>query len=775
MNTSNENKQILWYKKPATKWTEALPLGNGHMGAMVYGGIVTEKIELTENTCYSGEASEYNNQAGASGYITHIREALFRHDYANADILCEKIIGQKLNYGTNLTFGNLVLNFDNIGSDISDYSRRLELCNAMSFVRYNSNDLQYDRETLISHPHKILAIRIKCSSPGSLDFYAELDGGNNPHTVCIDKNNDLILNGYAYESNHSDGKTGVQLHGRMRIHAENGSVMANNDTLRVKGADSAVILLSIGTDFADADIYSSCKSRIDSASLEAFEDLKHTHIRDHQSFFNRVQLDLCGSIYSDIPTDERLNNVKNGAEDTSLTALMFQYGRYLLMSSSREDSPLPAHLQGIWNDNIASSMSWTCDMHLDINTEMNYWPSEITNLSECAAPLFRWIEERLVPSGRKTAQITYRLDGWTAHVVSNAWGYSAPGWAATWGLHITGGLWVASHMWEHYLFTGNTEFLLNHTYPVYREALKFFLKYLTKDPVSGFYLSGPSMSPENSFIYNWSTSDVTTNSMGTVCDTVLIRELFSSFTSMCEILEINDELLEETKEKLKNLPPFKIGESGQLQEWFYDYNEPDTHHRHTSHLLSVFPFGQITPQATPALAKAAMVSIKKRTTPDWRWEDTGWARALLLLYTARLNEPEEAYKHILAFQRGLTNANLLSFCPPGNSANTDVFEMDGTTGFCTGTAEMLMQSHSQVIHILPALPKEWNRGYIKGLRARGGYEVNIKWTANELSEVEIFSHHGQPCEVQYNQNKVLLQFEKCNKILLDKSLNILKV
>ena len=772
----NNKKLTLWYKQPAVKWQQALPLGNGHMGAMIYGGINTERIELTENTCYSGEASGRNNQEGAAQAVPEIRKALFKHDYKTAGELCEKIIGRRLNYGTNLPFGNLLIDFENCSDEISGYSRELQLDNALSAVSYKAGEVQYSRELFVSHPHKLAVMRLSSSASGKLSFTASIDGAKNPFSVHAE-GRDLVLEGNAFENIHSDGKTGVAIHGRLRIIAGKGTLAVVGNSIYVSGADSALILLAIGTDFAEKDIRNACKDRIDAASGIAYETLKDEHIKDHRSLFGRVELefeDECGA-GEDMPTDQRLDRVKKGGEDPSLTALMFQYGRYLLMSSSREDSALPAHLQGIWNDNVACSMGWTCDMHLDVNTEMNYWPSEVTNLSECNVPLFKWIEESLVPSGQRTAQVTYGLEGWTAHVVSNAWGYTAPGWAASWGINVTGGLWVATHLWEHYLYTGDREFLCNKLYPVYREAVKFFLKYLEKDPGSGYYLSGPSMSPENSFVHDWNNPVECSNSMGTVCDTVMIRELFTSFNSTCQLLGINDELLGEAKEKLGKLPPFKIGARGQLQEWFYDYDEPDAHHRHTSHLLSVYPYWQISPETTPELAQAAKVSIRRRTTPAWRWEDTGWARALLILYSARLLEAENTYRHILAFQRGLTNDNLLSFCPPGAGAETDVYEMDGTTGLCSGIAEALLQSHNNLINILPALPEKWGTGYVKGLRARGGYTVGIVWRDNELESIELEARKDTVCTIKYKGRKVDIPVVKGERYLLNRKLKVITI
>lgn len=765
------NNLILWYKQPAKNWTEALPLGNGHTGAMVYGGTGIEKIDLTENTCYSGEISDFNSQENASMYIPQIRDALFRNDYKKADELSQHITGRKLNYGTNLPFGNLILDFENQKDEVTEYTRELQLENALSVVKYKKGNVQYIREFFVSHPNKVAVMRVSCSEPDILDFSASIDGWDNPHSVEIGKDGDMVLNGHAYETIHSDGKVGVTIHGRMRVIAQNGTVSTQDNKICIKGAESAVILLAIGTDFADSDIAVSCKKCIDAAAAVTYEDLKSIHINDHQSLFNRVTFELPGNSNSYLPTDQRLNEIKKGGEDPALTALMFQYGRYLLMSSSREDSPLPAHLQGIWNDNIACRIGWTCDMHLDINTEMNYWPTEVTNLSECGTPLFNWVEDRLVPSGKQTAKNTYGLDGWVAHVLSNAFGYSAPGWGLSWGLGPTCGMWVATHLWEHYQFTGDKEFLHNEVYPVYREALKFFLGYLTKDPESGYYLSGPSISPENCFMYDWNNSIVANVSMGTVCDTIIIRELLNSFISTCEILDIKDDLLAETKEKLEKLPPFKIGRLGQLQEWFYDFDEPDPHHRHSTHLLSVFPFSQITPGETPELARAARVTIKKRTSPEWTWEDTGWARSLLINYTARLQDTETFYRFILAFQRGLTNDNLLSFCPPGAGADTNVFEMDGTTGLCSGIAESLMQSHNGVINLLPALPEKWDAGSVKGLRARGGYVVDIVWKEHKPVSAGIYSEHGGTCTIKYKDKILQIDTGKGERYILDNERN----
>jgi len=505
-------------------------------------------------------------------------------------------------------------------------------------VEYEISNIKYTREMFVSNPHQVMVIKLSSNGKECLGFDATLDGGDNPYEIKEDSNGDLLLIGNAYEKLQSDGNTGVTFHGRMRIISTKGVVSILDKKISVKGADSVVILLALGTTYENNDVLSVCRAQLDKAAATSYENILATHIKDHQRLFNRVELDLGTPLHSVKPTDYRLSEVKNGKEDLQLTALMFQYGRYLLMSSSRENSPLPTHLQGIWNDNIACRISWTCDMHLDINTQMNYWPAEVTNLSECTVPLFKWIEEKLVPSGRLTAKETYGLNGWVAHIFSNPYGYSAPGWGAGWALHPTGGAWIATHLWEHYLYTRDERFLEQTLYPIYKEAVEFFLQYLVVDSKSEYLLSGPSISPENFFSFKGEQFDV---SMGATIDTIVIRELFDGFISSSEILGYNEEkTLICVREAVKKLPPFKIGKYGQLQEWFYDFEEPDLHHRHTSHLLSLFPFSQIGPEKTPELVEAAKISIKRRSTPKEKWEDTGWAHSLLLLYCARLLDNE---------------------------------------------------------------------------------------------------------------------------------------
>jgi alpha-L-fucosidase 2 len=410
-------------------------------------------------------------------------------------------------------------------------------------------------------------------------------------------------------------------------------------------------------------------------------------------------------------------------------------------------------------------------MHLDVNTQMNYWPAEVTGLGECTQPLFHWIEDTLVPSGRQTAQEIYGVGGWVAHTVSNAWGYSAPGWSTYWGFHPTGGAWMASHMWEHYLYSGDRRFLAERAYPVLRASAEFFAGYLCPDPKTGYLVSGPASSPENAFLHE---NGRYANTMGPTCDTVIIREILNACIQSSEILGCDEDLRVQWQEIQSQLPPFQVGQWGQLQEWLHDYPEALPQHRHTSHLLSVFPFCQVNPDDTPELAQAAQVSVARRTTPKQTWEDTGWARSMLMLYAARLRDAEAAHRHILDMQRSLTEQNLFVYHPPAAGAKGNVWEMDGNTGLCACVAEMLLQSHRNEVHLLPALPAAWANGSVTGLRARGGIEVDIEWRDATLVRAVLSSPGDAICRVRYGETRMDVQVSAGERKVVERPLDVVK-
>jgi alpha-L-fucosidase 2 len=744
MKEKSTSSLRMFYEKPGEKWLDALPLGNGRIGAMVYGRAYDEIIQLNESTFWSGEASSENLYKESPELVKKIREYLFNNDYNKARELCRKIIGEKLNFGSNLPVGNIKIDFNSC--DYTNFLRKLDLSTGIAQVKYNQNNNEYKREVFISNPHQVAVIKIDSQLPGKLDFNISFHGIDNRIIVQTDNRGDLVFQGNAYEGIHSDGKTGVTLHGRIRVIIEQGSIFQENGVLRVEGADSALVLVALRTNFECMEPFNDCVEKIDVAALRSYEELKAAHTKDHSNLMNRMNLSLGSSDYEAMPTDQRLHKVKSGKVDPGLDALMFNYGRYLIIGSSRENSPLPNHLQGIWNDNLACKMGWTCDMHLDINTQMNYWPTGAANLIECNAPLFKWISEKLVPSGTNTAKIQYDCKGWTAHTVSNAWGYSAPGWGETWGIWPMGGVWIATHLWEHYLYTGDKEFLEKVAYPALKGAAEFVLNYLTLDPKSGYLFSGPSFSPEIGFLIE---GESYSNTMGPTFDTILSREIFNICIEVSDILKCDFDFSNELKNACKKLPPFAIGKQGQLQEWFHDFDASDPHHRHSSHLLSVYPFSQITVDKTPELIDAVKKSIELRVKPEGSFELSNWGVALLESYYARLKVGNEAYKYILAGTRELTYNNLFICHPVFEGYEVGIYELDGNTGLSAAIAEMLLQSHDGVIDLLPALPEAWDKGNVKGICARGGFEIDMKWENHIIKKVSILSKLGNPCVIKY--------------------------
>ena len=740
--TASSSEWVLWHRRPAERWLEALPIGNGRLGAMVWGGVAEERISLNESTCWSGEASLENNNPDGPKIVAEVRKDLFDGKCAEAEEKAQALTGRKGNYGTNLPAGNLRLRFPAVGKEeISGYRRGLDLDTAVATVEYRAGRALHRREVFASNPDQVIVIRLTSDRPGGVSFEASLDGADQPHKTRAEAGDTLLLDGHAYETTHSDGKTGVAFHGRLRALSAGGSISARGDRLVVENADSAVLLLAMGTTFDRNDPMATCKNQIDAAAGKPFDVLRGAHIADHQRLFRRVSVSLGPSPNPGLPTDERLEAVRTGGTDPQLTALLFQYGRYLTIAASRENSPLPMHLQGLWNDNRACRMGWTCDYHLDINTQMNYWPCEVANLAECQEPLLRWIEERLLPSGRHTARTLYGAGGWVAHTVSNAWGYSAPGWGLGWGMHPTAGAWIASHLWEHYAFGGDAKFLAERAYPVLKESAEFFLDHLTNHPGRGWLVSGPACSPENAFAHEGRSFAL---SMGPTCDRVLIHEVFTRCIEASRILDTDATSRARIEKARAQLPPLQIGKRGQLQEWLEDYDEAVPNHRHTSHLLALFPFDQIAPRDTPDLARAARVAIDRRLGAPG-WEDTGWSRSNMIAYLARLEDAEAAHAGVLTMQRTLTDQNLFVFHPPLAGAGENIYELDGNTGLAAGIAEMLLQSHRGRITLLPALPNAWPAGHARGLRARGGFEVDMEWREGKLTEARIRSTLGRTC------------------------------
>ncbi|MHB8866263.1 MAG: glycosyl hydrolase family 95 catalytic domain-containing protein, partial [Pirellulaceae bacterium] len=651
-----------------------------------------------------------------------------------------------------------LLHMGHAAGEVRDYRRDLDLDQAVAAVGYTLGEVRFTREIIASHSDQVVVVRLAADQPGNISFQMRFQANLAPSHVRVQGNDTLVVSADARETKHSDGNTGVSLSGLIRAVAEGGKVTAQGDVITVENADAATILIALNTTFQDDKPAESCEWQLAAAAALVYGVLRERHVADCQPLLRRMTLDLGSSGTAHLPTDERLERVRGGKDDPALAAQFFQYGRYLLIAGSRDDSPLPTNLQGLWNDNLACNMGWTCDFHLDINMQQNYWPAEVCNLSECHEPLFRLIESLREP-GRRTAQTVYGARGWVCHVVTNAWGFTAPGWGLGWGMHPTGGIWIASHLWERFLFTGDRAFLEQRAYPILKEAAEFFLDSMVEDPIRGWLVTGPSTSPENAFITP-NGQGPCSESMGPTCDIVLVRDLFESCISASRTLNVDDGFRAQLEAAVAKLPPLQIGRHGQLMEWLEDFEEAVPNHRHTTHLISLFPSDQITPRTTPDLAEAARVTLERRVNrPDW--EDVEWSRGNLINFYARLGDGQEAHKHLLGLLREDTDADLLTFSRGGIAgAPENIFCVDGNSAGTAGIAEMLLQSHAGEIHLLPALPTAWPTGQVRGLCARGGFRVDITWHAGKITSYRIASPEPREVQVRIQGERKTLTSEK---------------
>ncbi|MFD4525790.1 glycoside hydrolase N-terminal domain-containing protein [Streptomyces sp. NPDC058470] len=739
----------LWYARPATRWFEALPIGNGRLGGMVYGGTDRERVQLSESTAWSGEPSTADVSPTARQHLAHIRELLFagRHEEAQR-LAAEHLTGRPQSFGTNLPLPEVWLDF-HCEAPVRDYRRTLDLDTGVASITYEQDGIRLTRAVLASNPHGVIAIRLTADRPGSIGCSLAIQDGVIPGRIAA-TDNGVVLRGHAHEDLHSNGQQGVALEIRTRLVAEGGSIRRVDDTLCLEGADAAVVYVAVGTSWAGDDPAFRTEVLLSAAVDAGYAAVRAAHLADHRALMRRVSIDL-GSSPADVavlPTDERRARLASGEADDELVALYFQFGRYLTVAGSRHNSPLPLALQGLWNDGLASSASWTNDFHLDMNTQQNYWAAEVTNLAECQEPLFRLIEATAA-HGRTTATQMYGAPGWVAHTVTNAWGYTAPGSGIGWGLNVTGGAWIALQLWEHYEYGGDEVFLRERLYPVFREAAEFFLAHLVAEPEHGWLVTGPSESPENWYLApDGSRCSV---SMGATADRVFVEAVLRICAESAELLAVDAELRARIAEARRRLPPFRIGRHGQLQEWLYDYEEADPSHRHTSHLSALFPERQITPRDTPDLARATEVTIERRQQAPG-WEQTEWVEANFTVYFARLLKGDRALTHLTNLIADASEANLMSYSAGGVAgAEQNIYSFDGNAGGTAGIAEMLVQSDGNQIELLPALPASWRDGYVRGLRARGGFTVDLHWRDGRLDAARIHSSAAASTRLRYGQ------------------------
>lgn len=724
----NETPLEIWFNQPTTKWDEGLPIGNGSLGSMIYGTPAKEIICLNEETIWSGE-KKYNDKKNGNKALGEIRQLLFDGEYIEAEsVVAEKLLSKRLPSGTNSNqmLANLFIENADLDS-LLNYRRELDLNQSIVTTSYEKNGVKYKNECFSSFPDKVMVLKYSADKDQSISFSARIKRTENTKIEFAGN----VIN----FSEHVGNGVGVKFHATIHFETKGGKSQVKDGKLVITDANEVIIRITAVSDYRGGDPRVLCLQNLDHALSLDYDQLQEKHIADYRSLFKRVDLHLSDNDGYDLPTNERLKKVKKGGFDNYLSQLQYQFGRYLLISSSRPGT-LPANLQGIWVNGLTPP--WNSDYHININIQMNYWMAEMANLSECHEPFLDFIGD-LREMGRITAKETYGCGGFVAHHTSDVWHNTFGFGRARYGMWPMGAAWCCQHLYTHFEFTEDKEYLKNYAYPVMKEAAQFFVDFMVPDPKTGLLVTGPSVSPENSFLDK--NGKMATISMGSTMDREIIFELFQNCISSADILGIDKEFSQILQSKIEQMPPLQIGSDGRLMEWVEEFKEENEGHRHISHLYALHPSNQISKTKTPKLFEAAKKTIEHRLANGGG--HTGWSRAWIINFWARLLESEKAHENIVALQKKSTLPNLLDKHPP--------FQIDGNFGLVSGITEMLMQSHEGEINLLPALPKAWVNGSINGIVARKGFKVDIEWKEGQLESLVIHSRLGNVLQLRYGK------------------------
>ncbi len=756
----------IWFAEPASEWNEALPVGNGRLGAMVFGGIHFEHLSINEESLWAGQPIN-NNNPDAGEYLPEIRQKLLNNEHEEVFRLSkEHLLGTPPRIRSYQPVCDLELTFFDL-EEPESYRRELDLQNGISTVSFYSNGTEFTREVFASAPDDILVTRLEASGPFPLTLGIQLTREQDLTTVVAEKNS-LTLTGQiidAPDTLSGPGGKHMKFGASLIVINEGGRVKVEGNSLIVEKAHALTILMTAATDYninnlnfdRSLDPEKICKEILEQAGKRKYEVLKKRHIEEFNSLFSRVSLDLGENLFPEIPTDTRLQAVREGIPDHHLVSLYFQFGRYLLMGSSREPGHLPANLQGIWNQHMKAP--WNSDFHTNINLQMNYWPAEVCNLPETVKPLIQFVDLLRRP-GSVTAREMYDTRGWTLHHLTDPFGRTGV-MDGVWGISPMAGPWITFPIWRHFEYTGDLNYLKEYAYPIMKESAEFVIDFLIEDS-DGYLVTVPSHSPENSFFVPGTNTRVSITYAPTI-DIQIINGLFDHCITASEILDMDEDFRQQLIETKHKLSPVQIGQDSTIQEWIKDYEEVEPGHRHMSHLMGLYPLSQITPK-DHEMFEAARRTIEKRLKHGGG--GTGWSRAWIVNFFARLQDGEKAYQNLLELLRKSTLDNLFDNHPP--------FQIDGNFGGTAGIAEMLLQSHGGEVCLLPALPEAWPDGSVKGICARGGFVLDIFWQNRNMSEVKIFSKLGNTCNIRYRDKTVQFETSMGKSYLLDGNLEIKK-